>query len=286
MQGKPAVLVLCGLLSGAAAALAQFEGVADFKITTDTGKGESVPGTGKIFVTRAAYRMEMDTDVSKISRRKSSRAADAPQHVKMTMFGRVSEPDKLTMIDDANRTYSVWDLKKMRGEMKDAPKTTFTLTKDGTATVAGLSCQKAQLTSSSDLVIDVCVARDFAVSSDWLAALARRQKENSSWMTALRDNGLSGFPVRYAMRRKGATEPFMTMEVTHIEKGPVSAAHFEVPAGYKETEFAMGGLSPQQQKAVSDARAQMREALEHMTPEQRKAYEDAMRRAARPTPNP
>ena len=59
-----------------------------------------------------------------------------------------------------------------------------------------------------------------------------------------------------------------------------------MPAGYKQTEFAIGGLSPEQQKAVSDARTRMREALDRMTPEQRKAYEDAMKRYARPTPAP
>jgi hypothetical protein len=283
---KSAVLVLCGVFAATGVARAQFEGVADFKVTTNTGKGEAVPAKGKISVTRTAYRMEMETDVSKISRGKSGRAADAPQRIKMTMFGKVSEPDRLYMIDDTNKTYSVWDLKKMRGEMKDTAGPTYTVVKKGTDTVAGLSCQKAELTSSTGTMIDVCVAKEFAVSSDWLAALGRRQRENTSWMSQLRDSGLSGFPVRYSVRQKGATEPFVTMEVTHVEKGPVSEALFEVPAGYKETEFAMGGLSPEQQKAVSDARAKMRESLEHMTPEQRKAYEDAMKKYARPTPTP
>jgi hypothetical protein len=283
---KPVLLVLCGVLAGTAAARAQFEGVADFKVTTNTGKGEAVPAIGKISVTRSAYRMEMETDVSKISRGKTGRAADAPQRIKMTMFGKVAEPDKLYMIDDANKTYSVWDLKKMRGEMKDAARATYTVTKQGTDTVAGLACQKAQLTSSTGTVIDVCVAKDFAVSGDWLAALGRRQRENTSWMSVLRDNGLSGFPVRYSVRQKGAADPFVTMEVTRVAKGSVPETLFEVPAGYKETAFAMGGLSPEQQKSVSDARAKMREALDRMTPEQRKAYEDAMKKYAQPTPTP
>jgi hypothetical protein len=37
---------------------------------------------------------------------------------------------------------------------------------------------------------------------------------------------------------------------------------------------------------MGDARAQMKEALEKMTPEERKAYEDAMKRYAQPTPGP
>jgi hypothetical protein len=283
---RSAVLVLCGALAAAAPALAQFEGVADFKVSTNSGKGEAIPATGKISVTATAYRMEMETDVSKISRGKSGRAADAPQRIKMTMFGKVAEPDKLTMIDDANKTYSVWDLKKMRGQMKDADGPTYTVIRKGTDTVAGLSCQRAELVSTAGTVIDVCVAREFAVSGDWLAALGRRQRENTSWMSALRDTGLAGFPVRYSVRQKNTAEPFVTMEVTRVVKGPVSGALFEVPAGYKETAFAMGGLSPEQQKSVSDARAKMRESLERMTPEQRKAYQDAMKRYARPTPTP
>jgi hypothetical protein len=283
---KPAVLVLCGMLAVTTAARAQFEGVADFKIVTNTGKGEAVPATGKISVTRAAYRMEMETDVSKISHGKSGRAADAPQRITMTMLGKVAEPDKLYMIDDANKKYSVWDLKKMRGEMKAADGPTYTVVRKGTDTVAGFLCQKAELTSSTGNAIDVCVAKELAVSGDWLAALGRQQRENASWMSALRDNGLSGFPVRYSVRKKGAVDPIMTMEVTRVTKGPVPDALFEIPAGYKETEFAMGGLSPEQQKSVSDARAKMREALERMTPEQRKQYEDAMKQYARPTPNP
>lgn len=282
---KRVLLVLCGILAGTAAARAQFEGVVDFKVMTNSGKREAVPATGKISITRAAYRMEMETDVSKISKGRTGRAADAPQRIKMTMFGKVAEPDKLTMIDDANKTYSVWDLKKMRGELKDTT-TTYTIVKQGSDTVAGLACQKAELAASTGTVIDVCVAKDFAVSSDWLAALGRRQRENTSWITTLRDNGLAGFPVRYSVRQKGATEAIMTMEVTRVAKGPVPETLFEVPAGYKETAFAMGGLSPEQQKSVSDARAKMREALEKMTPEQRKAYEDAMKKYAQPTPTP
>ena len=282
------VLLLAGvLLSAAAAARAQFEGTADLKIVTGHGK-ESVNATGKLFASKAAYRMEWEADLSRYGKDKSGSGSQAPQKFRTALFGTVAEPDKLYMIDDAHKTYSIWDLKKMRSENSDLPKQTYTVQKLGTDTVAGISCQKAQLTSSNGNVIDACVAKEFAVSNDWLAALGRRQKENTTWVGALRENGLTGFPVRFAMRGKGQTEPFVTMEVTKVERGPVSAAMFEVPAGYKETDFALGGLSPEQQKAASDARARMREALDRMTPEQRKAYEDAMKRhgIAAPTPTP
>lgn len=282
---KTAALALCLAAAAAAPAYAQFEGTAEFKVTTITGKGEVVPGSGRISSSKSAYRMEWETDISKISRGRSTRPADGPQHVKMTMIGKASSPDKLYLVDDANKTYSVWDLKKTR-EGGAETNTTYTVTRLGPDKVAGLTCQKAELVSSKGTVIDVCVAGELGVSLDWIAAVGRRQKESTSWITALRNNSLSGFPVRYSMREKDATQPFVTLEMTKIDRGPVSEALFEVPAGYKETDFAMGGLSPEQQKAVSDARARMRAALEKMTPEQRKAYEDAMRKAGRPTPAP
>jgi len=282
---KTAAFALCLAVAGAPAALAQFEGTADFKVTTITGKGEVVPGTGRISADKNGYRMEWQTDISKIVKGRAVRSGDGPQQVKMTMIGKASAPDKLYLVDDANKTYSVWDLKKARSESSSDIATTYTVTRLGPDKVAGLTCQKAQLVSSKGTVIDVCVAGELGVSLDWLTAIGRRQKESTSWITALRNNSLSGFPVRYSMREKDATQPFVTMEMTKIERGPVNAALFEVPAGYKETDFAIGGLSPEQQKAVSDARAKMRAALDRMTPEQRKAYEDAMKKAVRPTPS-
>ena len=281
---RTAAFALCLAVAGAPAALAQLEGTAEFKVTTITGKGEVVPGNGKITSNKNGYRMEWQTDISKIVKGRAVRPENGPQQIKMTMIGKASSPDRLYLIDDANKTYSVWDLKKARGD-SGPDTTTYTVTRLGPDKVAGLTCQKAELVSSpKGTVIDVCVAGELGVSLDWLAAIGRRQKESTSWITALRNNSLSGFPVRYSMREKDATQPFVTMEMTKIERGPVSDALFEVPAGYKETDFAIGGLSPEQQKAVSDARAKMRQALDKMTPEQRKAYEDAMRKA-HPTPN-
>jgi hypothetical protein len=282
---KTAAFALCLAVAGAPAVLAQFEGTADFKVTTITGKGDVVPGSGRISANKAGYRMEWQTDISKIVKGRAIRSENGPQPIKMTMIGKASSPDRLYLIDDTNKTYSVWDLKKAREGGTDST-TTYTVTRLGPDKVAGLICQKAELVSSKGTVIDVCVAGELGVSLDWLSAIGRHQKESTSWITALRNNSLSGFPVRYSMRQKDAPQPFVSMEMTKIDHGAVNEALFEVPAGYKETDFAIGGLSPEQQKAVSDARAKMRAALDKMTPEQRKAYEDAMRKTARPTPAP
>lgn len=271
------------LFTAAAAApvYAQFEGVADFKITMSGEKGQAANGTGKMYVARAGYRSEWQTDLSLSGKGQSK----SPQHIKMTIVGQRAEPDKLYMLNDDNKTYSVMDLKKTREDAKKLEKQTYTVERLGGDTVAGLACQRATLTSSKGEVFDVCVSKELGASGDWIAAMSQRGG-SGSWFEALKENGLEGFPLRWATRRKGSTEPSMVMELTHVEKKSLPAALFQVPAGYKQTDSAVGGLTPEQEKAMKDARAQMKEAMENMSPEERKAMEDAMKRYGQPTPNP
>jgi uncharacterized protein DUF4412 len=261
------------LFAAAATASAQFEGVADFKITTNTGEKQSVSGTGKMYVAPRAYRSEFEMQMS------GAGSKGAPRAMKMTMFTKLAEPDNLYMLNDENKTYSVWDLSKSREEAKNASQETYTVKRLGKDTVAGLSCQSALLTSSKGDEIEACVSREFAVSSDWIAAMNRSDKAAGSWIHSLKGAGIEGFPVRWSTRSKGSKDAAMTMELTRIEKKSLPASLFEVPAGYKQTDTAIGGLTAEQQKQIDDA-------MKNLTPEQRKAYEDAMKRYAQPTPRP
>ncbi len=267
------------LFAATATASAQFEGVADFKITTNTGQSQSVNGTGKMYVARKAYRSEFEMQMGGAEGRKDTRKSAAPTRMKMTMFSKLSEPDKLYMLNDENKTYSIWDLSKSREEAKNVSKETYTVKKLGRDMVAGLSCQSALLTSSKGDEIEACVSREFAVSSDWITAMNRNDAGSGSWIHALKNAGVEGFPVRWSTRSKGSKNTTMTMELTRVEKKSLPASLFEVPAGYKQTDMAMGGLTPEQQKSIDDA-------LKNLTPEQRKAYEDAMKPHAQPTPKP
>jgi hypothetical protein len=250
---KLTLLVVCGVLALSGAARAQVEGVADFAVTTITRRGEAVPGTGKVSLSRSAYRMEWQTDASRIA------FGSAGGDVRLTVVGRDSEPDRLTLIDDATRTYSFWDLKKARGATGQGSK--YTVTRLGPDTVAGLTCQKAELVSSVGTRVNVCVAGQFGASLDWLAVVDGVPKESTSWISALRDNGLVGFPIHLDMRRKDAPQPFVTLELTRLARGAVPAAAFEVPHGYKQSDLAINGLSAAEQKAINEARAKLRAAL-------------------------
>jgi hypothetical protein len=201
------------------------------------------------------------------------------------MLAKLPNPDKVYMINDANRTYSVWDTQSSLESRKNAPKETYKVERLGTDRVAGYSCQNVRVTSSKGSAFDVCVTTEFGASSEWLAAMNRNNPEAGSWLKALKDAGIEGSPIRWSVRPEGAAEPTMVMELVRADKKFLPAALFEVPAGYKETGFAMGGLTPEQEKALGDARARMQEAMKNMTPEQRKQFEEMMKRYA-PTPAP
>lgn len=271
------------LLSASATASAQFEGVADFRVTMTGEKGKAVPSTGKIYVAKNAYRTEWETKFDAGTRApKQGEAAAAPRSLKMTMLGRLAEPDKIYMINDERKSYSVMDLKKIREEARNVSKETYTVRKLGSDTVAGVSCQKGLVTSSAGNEFEVCVSKDWRISGDWLAGM-NRNRNAGSWLAALRENGLDGFPIRWVMRRNGSPDPVVSMELTHAEKKSLPAALFEVPPGYTESRAGAPGLTPEQEKMMRDAQAK---ALENMTPEQRKVYEDQMKAYARPTPKP
>lgn len=271
-------LVLAAALSLASAiASAQFEGVASFKMTAGSGPDMAAQGDGKIFLSPAGYRVEWAMDLS--SMRKGREGSKAPATMAMTMLARKAEPAKVYMLNDEKKTYSVVDAGKAAEDRGAKPKDPFTVKKLGTETIAGYSCQNVLLTSSKDTEIEVCVAKELAASSDWLASLNRRNPEGASWLGALKAQGIEGFPIRWVIRKKGSTEPLTTMVMTRIDKKSLPASLFDVPAGYTETKMSMRGLTPEQEKAMSKMR-------ENMTPEQRKAYEDAMKRYAQPTPKP
>lgn len=270
------------VLLAAATASAQFEGIADFKVTMGGTHGKATSGEGKIFIAPGVYRMDWNMSHGT----KAQQSPDAPPRVTMTMLTRKAEPGQVYMLNEERKTYFVFNSKKAAEQAARMPPETFTVKKLGTEKVAGFSCSNALLTSSSGSEIEVCIAKDLAASSDFLAAMDRRQADAASWLTALKAQGIEGFPIRWVIRKKGSTEALASMEITKIEKKALSASLFELPAGYTEASVAVGGLTPEQEKARADAQAHMNEALAKMTPEQRKAYEEAMRRNARPTPVP
>jgi hypothetical protein len=262
---KRTSLILASMLLAAAAALAQTEGVADYRIT-----GESMKGTGRLTFSKAGYRADWNVDVSGDSARHGGKA---PREMKMSMLGKAAEPDVVYTINDETKTYSSWSTKNAQDKQSTAK---YTVEKLGADTVAGFACQNARIKSSQGADMEVCVTKDVAAPAGWLSAVNRDRGAGASWTKALRDAGVDGFPIRWVTKGDGHGGS-VTMEMTKFERKSVPASTFEVPAGYQKSDPMSVGMSPEQKK-------QMDEALKNMTPEQRKQYEEMMKQHGQQPP--
>jgi hypothetical protein len=247
------------MLLVATAAFAQTEGVADYKIS-----GQSMKGTGRMYFSKAGYRADWTMDVSGDAAR---RGGHGPKEMKTTMMGKLSEPDLMYTINDETKSYSVWNTKEMR-DNAERPKDKFTVERLGPDTVAGFACQNVRLKSSNGTQLDVCVTKELSAPAGWLAAM-NRNAGGGGFMGALRDSGVDGFPIRWVT--KGERGGAITVEMTKFEKQSVPASRFEVPAGYEKRDALSVGMSAEQKKQMDDA-------LKDMTPEQRKQYEEMMKK--------
>jgi hypothetical protein len=247
------------------------EGVATFKYTIHA-QSAAPTGESRVFFSPNAMRIELQMNMGPSGPnaerdRARAQAGGMPSTFKTTMIQKLSEPDKLYTINDERQTYSVMDLAEIR---KSSPSdTTYTVKRTGSDRVAGLSCDKALVTSSKGHEMEVCLTNEIAASSSWVAAMDRNSRAGN-WMKAANDAGLKGFPIRMRHRFPQKPGEDITMELVSLEKKSVPASMFAIPPGYRGTSASAVNMSPEQEKRMQDA-------LSQMTPEQRKAYEDAMK---------
>ncbi len=259
------------LLFAAATANAQFEGVADIRISS-SGGATTMSGTGKTWISSAGWRSEMvmsNPEMEKTTGVKS---------MKLVSMGKVADPDTIYMVNDVMKTYSVLDAKKARemASKMGAPEHKYNVKKLGKDTVAGLPCDKVLITQEDrKSEIEACVSKDF-MTGNWLKAMSRGGR-GGDFLAALKQAGLEGYPVRMVTKNEGGGGT-TTMEVTKVERKRVPPSLFDVPAGYKQTDMmSVMAQSPEQAKQMEEARKRMEDAMKSMTPEQRKALEEMMK---------
>lgn len=267
------------LLFAAATAHAQFEGVADMKITMTGGpNGMSTTGGGKTYISKVGWRSEIEMSNPEMA------AMTGAKTFRMVSFGKLAESDVMYTVNDARKVYAVINAKEMRERAAKIEKKekNFKVEKLGKDHVAGLACEKVHVTEvGGGMVIDACVSKDFA-SGEWMKAM-NRGGGAGDWMKAIREAGVDGYPVRMAMTTKETAGMTTTMEITKVERKSLPASMFEVPPGYKETSVMdVMAQSPEQAKQMEDAQKMLQKQMENMTPEQRKMLEDLMKKQAPP----
>lgn len=264
------------LLFAAGVGNAQFEGVAEMKIST-TGAGHeqmTMNGAGKTYISKTGWRSEIEMSNPETA------AVTGGKPLRMVMFGKIAEPDIAYSVNDAMKTYAVINTKEMRdlaGKIEKQEKK-YAVKRLGKDSVAGLPCENVRVSEEKGKQeIEACVSKEF-LSGEWLRAMNRGGR-GGDWMKALKDAGLEGYPVRMVMTMKDQPGVKTTMEITKIDRRSVPASMFVVPPGYKETSM-MGNFAqtPEQAKQMEDAQKQLQKAMENMTPEQRKMIEEMMKK--------
>ncbi len=222
------------LLSAVAAAVlaappafAQFEGQIEMKITGQGG----VSGTGRVFVSKAGTRTEMDMQTGRM-----------PIH--MVTLMKFSTPDVMYLINDKSKTYSEIDTTKARAQAAKmtSDRDAYTVKVLGTESVLGYSAKHVLLSRPGDKSeMEAWTSRDlFGLSYESMKGLLRRgAHDEGSMMKALKDAGAEGFFVKMITREKGKVEPLTTMELTKAEKKSLPGSLFEIPAGYTKQEEMM-----------------------------------------------
>jgi hypothetical protein len=245
------------LLLSTVAARAQFEGIAEFKGSMAWSGGRTIPSAGKASFSRDAYRMEWEVDLSAIPTKGTTPAVAVPARYKTITIQKLSDPDHALHINENRRTYAIADLTKLREAKAGRKQPTYSVKKLGRDKVAGYPCLKALLTSSSGVESELCVATDLVAPSSWLSALGRNEASDNI-RTALRDNGLQGFPIRLTLRGGAGKEVVSTMELVRFEKRSLPSSLFEVPAGYTQTDEASLNLTEEQEKMMKELREKMK----------------------------
>lgn len=264
--------VAVALLVHAVPAPAQFEGVADLRMTGQEG-GHRMDGKGRLYVSQSAWRMEMEMAMPDMSQRPKSAKAPATEDYRMVMFGKMATPGKSWMLNERTKTYAIVEDDEDDDEKEGAED--WKVVRLGQDKVAGFSCTnvKAQR-EGEDQTWEACLAKDF-ISGAWLKGV---KAEKEWWVVAAKRAGVDGYPVRMIARSKDGAEKHR-FEIVKVERKKVPASLFEVPAGYRQ-----GGVmdvmaqTPEQQKQMQEAQRQAAEAMKNMSPEQKKMMEEMMKK--------
>ncbi len=261
-------------------ALAQFEGVIEMKMEGG-GAAAAMSGTGKTYVSKSAWRSEMEmTRANAKNDPDKLKATGGQPTFRMVVLGKLSEPGITYMINETAKTYARIDSAEMaKNHPKDADKK-WTVKRLGKDRVAGLACENVKaVEEGKKSEFELCVTNELA-SGEWIRALQAQQRSSGGlWMKALKDAGVEGYPIRMVVRESESGPVTMRMEATKVERKSLPASLFVVPPGFKETSL-FGNLSgsPEQAKQMEEAQKKMDEMMKNMTPEQRKQMEEMMKK--------
>ncbi|MBI5067961.1 MAG: DUF4412 domain-containing protein [Deltaproteobacteria bacterium] len=249
-------LALLAALLPLAGSAAPFEGVLEGKM-----EGPHASGNTRAYVSPAGLRAEVGM-VSPAARKSGLGT------VRVVTIYRSDEPGRMLVLDAERKTYRVQEV-VTEGQAAQG----WTVKRGGTAEVAGLACEKAELTSARGDKAEVCLSAEVGGDAPWVKHIQQGGAGiGGGLVRALGDAGLRGYPLRWVHKATGAASA-VSMEVTRVRREKVPEAAFRVPRGYKQAAPPAGKGLP------VEAYDHMRQQEQKLTPEQKLELQQAMEKA-------
>ena len=255
------VVALCLVALPAAA----FEGVLHTRMSSPQKLPDGKPfeSTGTIQVKGLNSRMES-----------SGFMGGSAKHIAVT---RASEPGVTYILYPEKQAYTKFDSKKDKPDASDTDDVKWTIKRLGKDKVAGRTTEhvlftKAGSTDETEAWIDQNLVSEADIAK--ILSGGNQMGQRHSWWAALKKEGLSGIPIKFVHREKDKPDHTVTFEVTEVKSQSIPDSAFAIPSGWKEIGFGEGMMTADQQKQMKD---QMQKAMEKMTPEQRKQFEEMMK---------
>jgi hypothetical protein len=258
------VVLLLGLASSPARA--DFEGTLEMKMTL-AGEDGSIMGGGtmNLSIAKTGSRMEMNME--------------KPMPMKMVVITRTDTPDKVYQVNDQGRTYSEIDVSKDNKPRQSNDNEPWKVKKLGEEKVLNYKTQHVMVTHGPE-TWELWTSKDLIDYETYrkLQASKGRMAGDERMVTALKEADADGMPLKAIVSQEKIKS---TIELVKAEKKTLPVSSFEVPPGYKKTAggfpgFGAGAGAPQDPRA-DEARKKLDDALKNMTPEQREAFERAMK---------
>src|ERR1019366_6209237 len=180
-------------------------GYMEMKMTSDkAGTGSTL----KIYYSSVGNRTEIDFKNAQMP---------APMHI--IVISKKSNPNIVTQVNEAGKTYTEVDVTKIRNN----DKTTYTVKKVGDETVNGYKCVHVIVTNSKGEVEDLWSSKEVADYEMYHEANKNNPHSGTSEnkLKALKEAGAEGFPVRIITKRPEAT---ITMNLVKVEKKDIPAS--------------------------------------------------------------
>ncbi len=176
-----------------------FEGIVTYSMTVDNPQAAAMfqGSSVKIYIKGDKTKTIIDMNIYK----------------RILFADRKSPDDAVTLIESMGNKYQVKSDKTKKDEKDPVIKYV-----DGTKTIAGYNCHKAEITVTDDQgqsnVSDVYYTEDIVITPSKTGPF----------------KGLKGFPMEYSVKQQGMT---ISMSATTVTKQTVSDDTFKVPTGYK-----------------------------------------------------